>query len=1556
MMLPCRSSGPRHFLLAAWMLMSLLASTTSGGGSALFGTADGSFETGLQSATTAGDVRLVEAFGGLRPTQGTQAVLLTTQPDGGTSPGDADMSLLRLEHITIPAEAQQLRLDVNMLSNELTPSFTNDRFTVEIDLLSTEGTQTLLQVDTFATMYPASTTGFARQTGMRTLVVDLTPYTTSGEEVTLTLRLADGGDGRVDSALLLDNLRWVNADEPQAVANLEYIAVAPGEIVYFDGSGSRPGENDIVEYHWGFGDGNMAVGLFVEHTYTQEGLHQATLTVTDQTGNTYTDTFLVMVRGTSPVPHMAGPALLAETAASGGQWSATFDASGSSDDTSIATYIWDFGDGSTGTGINPTHLYTAPGTYTVSLTVTDHAGQQTTMHSILVVKANHPPVADAGGPYVLEEADADLGVWTVTFDGTNSTDDVALHDYEWTMEPEVADDFTGTTIDPATWLGSAGVTQNETLNLVGAGAWDCCYHYSVRNIWHAAEYVLQAQIRPLNTSGNQQAVWGLRNANATSFAPTTMAYAIGFSNQSFQIYARGKSQGTVGVYTPGVLYDIRIRLQSSGAIYEFKPADATAWTHLYTSTFIPQFPLRVGGAVFSGEFSVDNLQFAKVLNGPVVTQSYTTPGTYHATLRVRDRALQTDTDTTVIALETGAPPVAHAGGPYVLAPDGGVHFSASASSDDVAIVKYLWDFGDGTFSTEVNPVHVYAAARTYVVTLTVIDNGLQMDRTAVTVQDSRVTVIDTSGVTVHGQTLQIVGTVSAQVLNPDTAAMGAFTLTFYDDSNSNGRFDAGVDTVLGSTTQSGIPAQDSILVSTEVSGVVSFRDAPIYASLTMQDGLPVSFATQATTTQACTFSPPVGAFSPFLEWEWRDTTTLPSSQYVMMAPAVIDMTADGIPDVIFTSFSDRSFTANGHLRAINGNDGSAIFTVTDARYDVRGAGNIAVGDIDLDGRPEILAVAEAGNQLIAFEHDGTFKWRSPTLRMIHRGGAAIADLDRDGTPEIVIGPTVLNHDGSLRWTGTQGRGDNSVGSAGPVSLVANLDLTDNPEIIAGNTAYRADGSLYWYNATLKDGFNAIANFDADPLPEIVLVAEGAVYLLEHDGRVTWGPTPLPGGGNGGPPTVADMDGDGEPEIGVAGADAYTVFETDGMVKWSRQTRDHSSHVTGSAVFDFDNDGLVEVVYRDEVMLRIYRGSDGSILWETPSRSSTAYELPIIVDVDADGNAEIVMVSDNYVVPGGAGIRVYGDANDTWGPTRQLWNQHTYHVTNVHDDGTIPFNESPSWLGHNTYRLNLETTGQVLAAPDVTASFVRLSGSAPAVTLTARIGNAGALVVPKGVPVSFYDGDPYAGGTRLGTVLTTHALASGAYTDVTLTMSGETRQTVWVIADDDGLQTGIVSECREDNNRHDSGMRVQHNRPPLVEAGADQIVRELCAVGAGASVTLMGSGFDPDNDPLTFVWQEDGIPVATGATPTVNLPVGVHTLELTATDVGGLTHTDTVVVTVHKIANINLDTIVDMADLLAVITVYGPAEAATASADINCDGTVYREDTTIVLSQYGQASP
>ena len=70
--------------------------------------------------------------------------------------------------------------------------------------------------------------------------------------------------------------------------------------------------------------------------------------------------------------------------------SVIFNGSGSSDNMGIASYAWSFGDGSMGTGVTPTHTYLSEGTYTVSLTVTDVAGN-TALSSCTVVVAGFIP-------------------------------------------------------------------------------------------------------------------------------------------------------------------------------------------------------------------------------------------------------------------------------------------------------------------------------------------------------------------------------------------------------------------------------------------------------------------------------------------------------------------------------------------------------------------------------------------------------------------------------------------------------------------------------------------------------------------------------------------------------------------------------------------------------------------------------------------------------------------------------------------------------------------------------------------------------------------------------------------------------------------------------------------------------------------------------------------------------------------------------------------------------------------------------------------------------------
>lgn len=124
--------------------------------------------------------------------------------------------------------------------------------------------------------------------------------------------------------------------------------------------------------------------------------------------------------------------------------------------------------------------------------------------------------------------------------------------------------------------------------------------------------------------------------------------------------------------------------------------------------------------------------------------------------------------------------------------------------------------------------------------------------------------------------------------------------------------------------------------------------------------------------------------------------------------------------------------------------------------------------------------------------------------------------------------------------------------------------------------------------------------------------------------------------------------------------------------------------------------------------------------------------------------------------------------------------------------------------------------------------------------------------------------------------------------------------------------------------------------PIASAGPDQTVE--CGASGQTAVTLDGTGSsDPDNDPLTYSWtDEGGQEIATGSSPTVNLALGTHTITLTVDD-GTSTATDQVVITVADTTppTVTLDGDAEISLLCAIDTYIEPG----ASAEDTCDGAL-----------------
>jgi hypothetical protein len=122
------------------------------------------------------------------------------------------------------------------------------------------------------------------------------------------------------------------------------------------------------------------------------------------------------------------------------------------------------------------------------------------------------------------------------------------------------------------------------------------------------------------------------------------------------------------------------------------------------------------------------------------------------------------------------------------------------------------------------------------------------------------------------------------------------------------------------------------------------------------------------------------------------------------------------------------------------------------------------------------------------------------------------------------------------------------------------------------------------------------------------------------------------------------------------------------------------------------------MYADEYSLFVFDGM-GAPLLEVPHSSLTYIEFPVVADVDNDGSAEIVVVSNQPIMgPSSPTVQVIRDVEDRWVQGRRIWNQHTYHVTNVREDGTIPATEPKHWLDLNTFRTQAQIEGGAVCDP------------------------------------------------------------------------------------------------------------------------------------------------------------------------------------------------------------------------------------------------------------------
>jgi gliding motility-associated-like protein len=142
---------------------------------------------------------------------------------------------------------------------------------------------------------------------------------------------------------------------------------------------------------WDFGDTNTSTQQNPTHTYASVGNYTVTLLVyNNTTGCSHTKTV--------PIKVMIEKAMFIATETVICRNTSTSFTAQDNIAANIASYDWDFGDNTTGTGINPSHIYTLAGNYTVRLIITDILGCKDTLVKPLYIRVDGPTAAFAPLP------------------------------------------------------------------------------------------------------------------------------------------------------------------------------------------------------------------------------------------------------------------------------------------------------------------------------------------------------------------------------------------------------------------------------------------------------------------------------------------------------------------------------------------------------------------------------------------------------------------------------------------------------------------------------------------------------------------------------------------------------------------------------------------------------------------------------------------------------------------------------------------------------------------------------------------------------------------------------------------------------------------------------------------------------------------------------------------------------------------------------------------------------------------------------------------------------
>ncbi len=500
-------------------------------------------------------------------------------------------------------------------------------------------------------------------------------------------------------------LRAISTANCDAVIT-QSVTVSPRPVVEFTATNACPDSlvtftnlstvvsGTITTYSWNFGDGNTSAAANPTHAYTAPGTYQVTLVATSNIGCQDSIKHSVTIYDRPFAGFNANNVCDGET---------VIFTNISSIGTGTLSFVWGFGDGSTSTDINPTHLYLAAGTYNVTLTATSDNGCSRTITKPVVVNAT-PTASFTASATAICFGD------TITFTNSSSTGTNVV--YNWDFGDG---NFSNFVTDTQYVYAAAG---NYTVTLEAIDTITFC-----------------ATVTTVNITVYEEPVAGFTLANVcdgtsvtftnTSTIPTgTLSYLWSFGDG-----ATSTDINPTHLYGGPGTYNVLITATSNNGCVDtltqqvtIHPEPVAAFTLSNTTACDRDTVTMTNNSIVVGTDILYTWTFGDGSTSNDVSPAYVygAPGTYSVVLTVTD----TVTGCTNVASDTVT--IFHRAVPAFTTAD--VCLGAAASFTNgttigVGTVSYFWDFGDSTFSTDINPTHGYDSIGIKTITLIVTTNN-----------------------------------------------------------------------------------------------------------------------------------------------------------------------------------------------------------------------------------------------------------------------------------------------------------------------------------------------------------------------------------------------------------------------------------------------------------------------------------------------------------------------------------------------------------------------------------------------------------------------------------------------------------------------------------------------------------------------------------------------------------------------------------------------------------------------------------------------------------------